>query len=137
MTKPKTALFGPTGQIGHSILSTLLKAEYPVLQIISPGSESRAIPNTVSPLLSTQTIDLASTSREELASVLVGVYAVISALNGKGLEAQRFIQDAAADAGVRRFFPSEFGMHHIYRPPGDVFGFIHPVCLNLFRLSVN
>ncbi|KAI2486253.1 NAD-binding protein [Pyrenophora tritici-repentis] len=36
------------------------------------------------------------------------------------------IQDAAADAGVKRFYPSEYGFHQIYRKPNDPMGYIHP-----------
>ena len=121
----KIALFGATGQIGNAILSALLKSDFHVVQIISPGSESRAKPK--SPTLSTRVVDLASVSRNDLACILDGAEAVISALNGKALEAQELIQDAAWDVGVKRFYPSEYGMHHIYRRPGDTFGFVHPV----------
>jgi hypothetical protein len=51
---------------------------------------------------------------------------VISALNGPALETQGTIQDAAADAGVQRFYPSEYGFHQIYRKPDDPMGYIHP-----------
>jgi hypothetical protein len=50
---------------------------------------------------------------------------VVSALNGPGIASQFTIQDAAADAGVRRFIPSEFGMHHLYRKPDDPAGYMH------------
>lgn len=123
----KIALFGATGQIGRAILSALLNSGFHVVQVISPGSESRARPESTT--LSTNVVDLASVSRNDLASVLAGTEAVISALNGKALEAQGLIQDAAWDAGVKRFYPSEYGMHHIYRRPGDTFGFVHPVHL--------
>lgn len=65
-------------------------------------------------------------SRSELAKDLEGVDAVVSALNGSALEAQATIQDAAADTGVKRFYPSEFGFHQIYRKPNDPMGYIHP-----------
>lgn len=124
---PIIALFGSTGQIGSAILSALLDARFDVLQLLSPGSESRARPEGGN--LTSKTVDLATVSRSELASVLAGIHAVVSALNGKALEAQGLIQDAAWDAGVQRFYPSEFGMHHIYRPPGDLYGYVHPVHL--------
>ena len=131
----KIALFGATGQIGRSILSALLDANFQVLQFITPGSESRAKPE--SPSLSTAVVDLGCISRDDLASILSGVQTVICALNGKSLEAQQLIQDAAWDAGVRRFYPSEFGMHHIYRKPGDTFGYIHPVRLCLQSQTIH
>ena len=76
--------------------------------------------------MSTKTFDLTKIKREELTSELQGVDAVVSALNGKALEIQSTIQGAAADAGVKRFVLSEYGMHHIYRKPGDSKGYIHP-----------
>lgn len=52
---------------------------------------------------------------------------MVSALNGPALESQLTILDAAAAAGVRRFYPSEYGMHHIYRKPNDPQGYLHPL----------
>lgn len=53
---------------------------------------------------------------------------MVSALGGwrSGAAAQFKVLDAAADAGVRRFCPSEYGMHHVYRKPGDPAGYVHP-----------
>ena len=39
----------------------------------------------------------------------------VSALSGPTLEAQATIQDAIADTGVNRFYPSESGFHQIHR----------------------
>ena len=39
----------------------------------------------------------------------------VSALSGPTLEAQATIQDAIADTGVKRFYPSEAGFHQIHR----------------------
>lgn len=121
----KVALFGSTGQLGRSILSALESANIETLQIISPGSQSRAKPD--SQTLTTITIDLTTVTRHDLSAALTGTDAVVSALGGNDVNAQSLIQDAAWDAGVKRFYPSEFGMHHIYRRPGEASGYIHPV----------
>jgi hypothetical protein len=39
----------------------------------------------------------------------------VSALSGPALEAQATMQDAIADTGVKRFYPSESGFHQIHR----------------------
>lgn len=118
------ALFGASGQIGERILHALLSSkqkEFKVIAFVPPGSESQ-----VSSSVTTKTLDLEKVTREQLAQDLNGVDAVVSALNGPALEAQAIIQDAAADAGVQRFYPSEYGFHHIYRKPNDPMGYIHP-----------
>ncbi|RAK73804.1 NAD(P)-binding protein [Aspergillus fijiensis CBS 313.89] len=132
----KIALLGPTGQIGQAIMRALLTTTpHHVLQIAAPQSESSArdqvksFTSDQSQRLSTAVVDLLSATPENLTPHLTGVEIVISALNGKALAAQRAVQDAAAHAGVKRFYPSEYGMHHIYRPPGedDQMGYLHPI----------
>jgi hypothetical protein len=49
---------------------------------------------------------------------------VVSALNGPALGAQATIQNAADDAGVQRFYPSEYSFHHIYRKLDDLMGYV-------------
>lgn len=128
---PTIALFGASGQLGTAILNVLLTdSSLDIIQILAPGTASK-VPENEHPNLRTKSIDLTSAKREDLAKDLSGVDAVVSALNGKALEAQSVIQDAAADAGVRRFYPSEYGSHHVYRKPGDTGGYIHPVGLFL------
>jgi putative NADH-flavin reductase len=131
LTEPyKTvALFGANGQIGDRILNALINVDRPnhefkIIAFIPPETQLQSGQGAAN--VSTKTFDLTKVTREELASALQGVDAVVSALNGKALEVQSLIQDAAADAGVKRFVPSEFGMHHIHRKPGDPKGYIHP-----------
>ncbi|EKG10309.1 NmrA-like protein [Macrophomina phaseolina MS6] len=122
------ALFGANGQIGQRILERLShnpKANFKVLAFIPPQDELPSAGNDHKTVI--KTFDANDFSREELAKDLKGVDAVVSALNGKALNAQTIIQDAAADAGVKRFYPSEYGMHHIYRKPDDSRGYLHPL----------
>lgn len=125
---PKIAVFGASGQLGTAILNALLNDQtLHTIQIISPGTKSKVRSDTDIPNLSTKVVDLTTISRKELAEVLAGVDVIVSALNGKALEAQGLIQDAAWDVGVKRFYPSEYGMHHVYRKPGGTYGYIYPV----------
>lgn len=118
------ALFGASGQIGDRILHALVsnkRKDFKVIAFVPPGAESQVSKSTT-----VKTFDLEKVTREQLAQSLKGVDAVVSALNGPALEAQATIQDAAADAGVQRFYPSEYGSHQIYRRPNDPMGYIHP-----------
>lgn len=130
----KIVLLGSTGQIGQSILRALLtKTSHQVVQLIAPQSEStassinRQFTAEQQGRLTTESVDLLSCSADDLVPYLANVEIIISALNGKALQAQPKLQDAGAKAGVRRFYPSEYGMHHVYRPPGDEVGYLHPV----------
>ncbi|KAH0071389.1 NAD(P)-binding protein, partial [Aureobasidium melanogenum] len=128
MSLKNIALFGANGQIGNSILKALTNSKsqkFNILAITAPDSPqpSEASNNNVT----IKEMDLLHTSRKEMAQELQGIDAVVSALNGPVLDAQIDIQDGAADAGVKRFIPSEYGMHHIYRKPNDPQGYIHPL----------
>jgi hypothetical protein len=50
-------------------------------------------------------------SRDALVANLKGQDAVISVVGGTGFGDQKIIVDAAVEAGVKRFFPSEFGIN--------------------------
>ncbi|KAF3011150.1 hypothetical protein E8E13_011480 [Curvularia kusanoi] len=119
------ALFGANGQIGEHILHALVtskRKDFKVIAFIPPGADLQT-----SQSVTIKSFDVEKATRAQLAEDLEGVDAVVSAVNGPAaLEAQATIQDAAADAGVQRFYPSEYGMHHIYRKPGDPMGYIHP-----------
>jgi nucleoside-diphosphate-sugar epimerase len=120
------ALFGANGQIGSHILEALLSTNrhtFRVTAFVPPGSN---LPQTSNPNVTVKTFDIKKASRETLARDLTGIEAIVSALNGPALEAQCILQDAAADAGVKRFYPSEYGFHQIYRKPNDPMGYIHP-----------
>lgn len=139
----RIALFGSTGQIGQSILRPLLtKTSHEVLQLISRQSESTArsinkqFTAEQQSRLSTESVDILSCSTDDLVHYFINVEIIISALNGKALQAQSKVQDAGAKAGVRRFYPSEYGMHHVYRPPEDEVGYLHPVINSILHRSM-
>ncbi|KAG9389031.1 isoflavone reductase family protein [Pyrenophora tritici-repentis] len=120
------ALFGANGQISEHILHALVSSkrpghEFTVVAFIQPGTRLQDQNNVV-----IKTFDVEKATRGELSKDLKGVDVIVSALNGPALEGQTMIQDAAADAGVKRFYPSEYGFHQIYRKPNDPMGYIHP-----------
>ncbi|KAL4901037.1 hypothetical protein BDW74DRAFT_187894 [Aspergillus multicolor] len=126
----KIALFGSSGQIGQAMLRALLSTtSHDIISIDHPASEDKVkeidVDSEAKKRLKTVGVDLLKASTDEIASTLDGVEVVVSALNGKALTAQSKIQDAADKAGVRRFFPSEYGMHHIYRDEKGR-GVLHP-----------
>jgi saccharopine dehydrogenase-like NADP-dependent oxidoreductase len=128
MSLKNIALFGANGQIGSSILQGLVDCktqDFNILAIIGPDSPSPSAASSKN--VTVKKMDLLHTSRQEMAQVLQGIDAVISALNGPAMDAQIHIQDSAADAGVKRFIPSEYGMHHLYRKPNDPQGYMHPL----------
>ncbi|THZ06039.1 NAD(P)-binding protein [Aureobasidium pullulans] len=128
MSLTNIALFGANGQVGRSILKALVdckKQDFNVLVVTSPSAPEPYGADKEN--VTWKTMDLFNTSRQEMAQTLKGIDAVVSALNGPVLEAQIPIQDGAADAGVKRFIPSEFGMHTIYRRPNDDKGYLHPL----------
>jgi putative NADH-flavin reductase len=127
MTFKTIALFGANGQIGTCILRALLASKklFRIVAIVPP--ETPSLEGAKNENVTVKEIDLLNAKRQDVARALSDVDVVVSALNGKALEAQYVIQDAAADAGVQRFYPSEYGFHHIYRKPGDDWGYMHPV----------
>lgn len=118
------ALFGANGQLGQAILNSLIankQQNFNIVASIAPG--------TTKPVHAEHSkVTVKSCNifhKHALSDILNDADVVISALNGKALEAQGALQDVAAAVGVKRFIPSEYGMHHIYRRPGDPKGYVH------------
>ncbi|GIJ91189.1 hypothetical protein Asppvi_010154 [Aspergillus pseudoviridinutans] len=123
----KVALFGANGNIGNAILHALMACKersFDILCIISPKSELKYFGDRRAIMV--RKLDLATATEEEIAKVLDGIDVVLNALGGTILRRQQCIQNAAAMAGVKRFYPSEFGMHHIPVLPGHG-PFLHPL----------
>ncbi|KAJ5384997.1 hypothetical protein N7517_002908 [Penicillium concentricum] len=128
MTPPfKTiAIFGANGQMGKPVFEALVNSKEPVFKVVafvSPGSNFNLFDyGEVNALI--KRVDLMNVATDDLATLLAHekVDVVFSALGGEFLAKQSVVQDAAAKAGVRRFYPSEFGMHHVaWLPDGDVY----------------
>ncbi|KAK5084348.1 hypothetical protein LTR05_005424 [Lithohypha guttulata] len=128
------ALFGSNGQIGSFILQSLVdcrQQSFKVLAFTQPDTPSPREALNLSKsnkdtTIEVKPVDLMQISQSELADQLKGVDVIVSALNGKALESQKLILEAAVDAGVKRIYPSEYGMHHVYTQ-NDGSGWVHPL----------
>ncbi|KAI0178414.1 hypothetical protein BJ166DRAFT_620285 [Pestalotiopsis sp. NC0098] len=98
----KVALAGATGNLGPSILDQLLKAGFEVTVLTRQGSTHK-FPDNVH----VERVDY--DSLESVTEALKGQDAFISTLADVALSKQLLLVQAAADAGVKRFLPSEFG----------------------------
>ncbi|GAA5884496.1 hypothetical protein JCM6882_005275 [Rhodosporidiobolus microsporus] len=121
------ALFGATGYVGQKLLEGLLNPSTegykPQVKVfLRKESNAESIPNHER--VEKVVADLNDV--DDLAEKLKGIDAVVSALNGPGVDAQYKVLDAAAKAGVRRFLPSEYGSEHPWRKPGDSWTHTHP-----------
>lgn len=123
------ALFGANGQIGRHVLTALVdqKQQFKVIAFVSPNSDFNANKFGKETVIECR-LDLNNATCEDLAEIMMHehVDVAISTLGGEVLNKQGIVQDAAAKAGVRRFYPSEYGMHQIpwFADEGP---YLHPV----------
>ncbi|PSR84344.1 NmrA-like protein [Coniella lustricola] len=111
MSKPYVTVAGATGQLGHLIAASLRSRDIPVQALIRPHTD---------PSRTTALRDLGVTISETdlndvpaLRTALDGTTTLVSALNGLSdviLTAQRNLLDAAVQAHVRRFIPSDYAL---------------------------
>jgi hypothetical protein len=94
------------GGIGNIVLQGLLAApDLTVTAVKRPGSSS------VFPKLDKLRAVESDFTLDSLVSVFQGQDAVISVIGGTGIGNQKILVDAALKSGVKRFFPSEFGVN--------------------------
>jgi len=98
----KVALAGASGRLGPAILEQLLAHNYDVT--VLTRAESTA---TFPAAAKVQRVDYSS--KESLVAALKGQDAVVSAIANPAIDKQIILIDAAVEAGVKRFLPSEFG----------------------------
>ncbi|KAJ5709448.1 NAD(P)-binding protein [Penicillium malachiteum] len=123
------ALFGANGQVGKYVFNTLIEwkeSEFRVIAFVSPNSDFRLNQYGGMKALE-ERLDLHKITVDDLAVILAhhNVDVIVSTLGHAVINKQGVIQDAAAKAGVKRFYPSEFGMHQIPWFPGEG-GYLHP-----------
>lgn len=100
------ALYGAGGDtIGHHILHALLANSSFVVTIIARDSSSTKFPSN------TKVVRIPATpSHDDLVKAFKGQEVLISALGFPILLSQPQLIDAAIEAGVKRFIPSDYGM---------------------------
>ncbi|UKZ75616.1 hypothetical protein TrVFT333_003304 [Trichoderma virens FT-333] len=101
MAYTNIALVGASGSIGKIILEGLISAGGFNITVISRKDSSATFPSGVAVFKS-------DFSDSDLQSAFKGQDAVISALGATNFGKQKKLIDAAIDAGVKRFLPSEF-----------------------------
>ncbi|KAL4863330.1 hypothetical protein BDV12DRAFT_177573 [Aspergillus spectabilis] len=103
MTSPlkNIALIGASGSIGQILLSTLLDSSDFNVTVITRSSSETSFPPGV-------TVRKSDFSQADLVSAFEGQDAVVSAVGATGFSEQSKFIDAAIQAGVSRFIPSEF-----------------------------
>ncbi|KAH6673921.1 hypothetical protein F5X68DRAFT_246664 [Plectosphaerella plurivora] len=97
----KIAIVGASGNLCQALLPVLTKANFHVTAICRPSSAA-AFPDNVEVEKTEYTLD-------SLTRSLKGKDAVICVLDATALKEEALVIDAAAQAGVKWFVPSEFG----------------------------
>ncbi|KAF9887312.1 hypothetical protein FE257_010307 [Aspergillus nanangensis] len=144
LTFKTVALFGANGQVGKALFKALINcknSEFHVIAFVSPNS-SFSLDNygDGSRNATVKRVDLNEITTHDLAVILADakVDVAISALGSNIIQRQGMVQDAAAEAGVKRFYPSEFGMHQVVWLPGEG-PYVHPLWdlrMRYFELSI-
>lgn len=101
-TFTKVAVAGATGNLGPSIVNALVEANYQVFAFSRSG-KTEGLPSSV------KTVKVDYSSKESLVSALKsnGIEALVSNLPKHDM--QIGLIDAAIEAGVKKFLPSDFG----------------------------
>ncbi|KAG0633188.1 hypothetical protein HOY80DRAFT_656103 [Tuber brumale] len=101
----KVILVGATGNLGPSILTALQASTSLETTILTRENSKTA----QSPPPNTKVLTADYTSVSSLAAAFAGQDAVVSTIASTALGDQQTLIDAAVQAGVKRFIPSEFG----------------------------
>jgi len=101
MSLKNVVLVGASGNLGPAIVNELLAAGVNVTATSRPDSTS-TYPDGVKVARTDYSLD-------SLVDIFKGQDAVLSFFGGENLTKQNVLIDAAAKAGVKRFFPSEYG----------------------------
>ncbi|KAI2622726.1 NAD(P)-binding protein [Hypomontagnella submonticulosa] len=103
-TIKNVAVVGATGKIGRPIVERLLDSKlFSVTVLTRDGSQQRGFPTGVT----VKQVDYDSV--ESLEEALRGQDALVSAMAFEAIDAQKNLVDAAANAGIKRMIPSEYG----------------------------
>ncbi|KAK3496164.1 hypothetical protein B0T13DRAFT_512000 [Neurospora crassa] len=102
------AVLGGTGNIGTHIVRGLLVGGFTVTILTRTNSSS---PRPTFDPYPVRFLEVDYSSPSSLASAFQGQDAVVSTIATGAVQEQKKVIDAAIEAGVKRFVPSEFGVH--------------------------
>lgn len=120
MDKPILVLAGATGDLAGRIAHALAARGATVRAIVRRGTPSARTQTLQAQGVSIATVD--PDSARALAAACEGAECVVSALSGLApviLRLQTVLLDAATEAGVRRFIPSDYAIDFTRLPPGS------------------
>lgn len=106
-------LIGATGSIGSIILSALLSSPNPPsITILKRTSSTSPLPSSI-PVISLPSYNPSSAPLSTLVPLFKGFDAIISCQTTLSVSNQLHLIDAAILAGVKRYFPSEYGLNNM------------------------
>ena len=111
---------GATGNLGGCIARALLERGAGVRALVHHGAEPHKLERLQKLGVTIASVDL--TSASQLAPACSGASCIVSALQGLRdviVEAQTVLLDAAINAGVPRFIPSDYSLDFTKFPPGE------------------
>jgi uncharacterized protein YbjT (DUF2867 family) len=111
---------GATGNLGGKIVNALVKKGADVRVIVRPESDTHKIETLRKSGVTVFQIDM--TNRSQVADACKGASCVVSALSGLQktiLDTQLLLLEAAIEAGVPRFIPSDFSTDFTNLVPGQ------------------
>lgn len=111
---------GVRGNLGHCIAQSLIKKKAKVRGLVRRGSQNATIPWLKD--LGVEIVEVDYLNRPEMVQACRGSSCVVSALSGlrEGIiDAQKSLLDAAVEAQVPRFIPSDFSMDYTHIPQGE------------------
>ena len=114
------ALAGATGDLGHRILSALVRRGVTVRALVRVGTSPAKLEGVRTAGGTPLIVDF--DDGDALARALAGTECVVSAVNGLApimLGLQGRLLDASVAAGVARFIPSDFSLDFTQTRPGD------------------
>lgn len=106
MTYRLTIFYQATGSLGPAILEQLVAADFQVAVLSRQGSNHSFLPS-----VAVSHVDYDSV--HSISKALQGHDAVVSTLGDAAQGRQLNLVEAAAQAGVKRFIPSEFGSNTV------------------------
>ncbi len=110
---------GATGNLGGKIIDELLKLGVHVRAVVREQTLPEKIANLESKGVKVFVADMLN--KKELSKICMGCHCVVSALSGLKeviIDVQKVLLDAAVDAGVLKFIPSDFAIDFTNLVPG-------------------
>ncbi|KAK3995210.1 hypothetical protein QBC44DRAFT_320685 [Cladorrhinum sp. PSN332] len=106
----KVLLIGATGSIGSIILQALLASPDPIsITVLKRAASTSPLPPSV-PVITVPSYDAPTST---LTPIFRGFDVIISCQTTLSVSSQLNLIDAAVQAGVTRFFPSEYGLNNM------------------------